>query len=129
MMHSVLNGECASTWIRRIYPPFLEHVVRDQMQIDCEGLQFQGGSGHAEFVFRDDALAMVWITTSAEKQTALERVMTKTYGLPKNRGGKYLQYAKARAALGLDKHELLFYSLELAAEIEAWFVDADAHRT
>jgi hypothetical protein len=123
-----LNGVCISRQTRRINPPFQKDVAREQMQIDCEGFPFQNGSRHAEFVFRDDALMMVWIMTGKTEDAALEQAMTATYGSPKKRGRTYLEYKKGLAALRLDKHEVLFYGPAMAREIETWFVDADSKK-
>lgn len=124
-MQTKLTKPCQRMRARRIDPPFLEHVHQEQMQIDCEGFSFQGAPRHAEFVFRDDALVMVWIMTGQTEEAALERAMTDAYGAGKRRGRKYLQFAKGGAALRLDKHEVLFYSSTLAEEVETWFLDAD----
>jgi hypothetical protein len=35
--------------VREIKPAFLDHV-KDQMQIDCDGLNFHGNGRHAEFL-------------------------------------------------------------------------------
>lgn len=126
-MQSALKDLCVTMRTRRIVPPFLEHVKSEQVQIDCDGFRFEGGLRHAEFVFRDDLLEMVWIMCSAQEDSMLKERMTKTYGVPRKRGARYLQYAAARVALRLDKHEVLFYSLSIAPEVETWFLDADEH--
>jgi hypothetical protein len=91
------------------------------MQIDCEGFVFQGAPRHAGFVFRDDALVMTWIMTTPDEDASLERVMTNAYGAPTLCNGTYVVYGDARAALRLDKHEVLFHSQALDAEAQGWF--------
>jgi hypothetical protein len=120
---AALEQSCKPQRLRRIDPPFLDGVKREQMQIDCEAFAFQGAARHAEFVFRDDALEMVWIMTAASEDAALEQAMTAAYGAPTQRNETYVVYGTARAALRLDKHELLFYSQALDAEAKAWFAE------
>jgi hypothetical protein len=118
---AALERSCRPQRLRRIDPPFLDGVTREQMQIDCDGFAFQGAPRHAEFVFRDDALEMVWIMTTPSEDASLERAMTQAYGAPTQRNATYVVYAGARAALRLDKHEVLFYSQALEAEARDWF--------
>jgi len=118
-----LGQSCRPQRLRRIDPPFLDDVKREQMQIDCEAFVFQGAPRHAEFVFRDDALVMVWIMTTPAEDASLEQAMTGAYGAPTLRNSTYVVYGAQRAALRLDKHEVLFYSQALDAEAGSWFAE------
>lgn len=122
-----LDGLCATRRTRRIDPPFLDGVKDRQMQIDCDGFAFQGAGRHAEFVFRDDRLEMVWIMHQATEDAPMEQAMTAALGQPNRRGTLYVQYPAAGAALRLDKHEVLFYAPTLT-QVENWFREADASR-
>ena len=120
---TALAESCKPVRLRRIDPPFLDGVQREQMQIDCEGFAFQGAPRHAEFVFRDDALVMVWIMTTPAEDASLEQAMTAAYSAPTLRNSTYVVYGAQRAALRLDKHEVLFYSQALDAEAQDWFAE------
>jgi len=52
---------CPKVDVRRINPPFLDVIKDRQMQIDCDGLIFQGKPRHVEFVIGDDRLGMIWL--------------------------------------------------------------------
>ncbi len=75
----------------------------------------------AEFVFADDALEMVWILTSAEEEQSILQTMTALLGAPTQRNGKFVAVTNERAALRLDKPEVLFYSEKLAPRVLPWF--------
>lgn len=120
---SALAGKCKTMKTRRINPPFL--IMRDikdkQMQIDCDGFEFSGKPRWAEFVFADDSLEMVWILTDAADETSFLKTMTDAYGAPTQRNDKFVAFAVGRAALRLDRPEVLFYSEKLAPRILPWF--------
>jgi tetratricopeptide (TPR) repeat protein len=116
-MKTILGNLCKTVNARRITPPFLDKLKDRQMQIDCEGLPFQGKPRHAEFVFGDDSLKMVWIMTGPEERIALEAAMTNAYGQPQYRNDKYVGFASARAAIRLDRAELLFYAEDAEEDV------------
>lgn len=105
---------CKSVNVRRIDPPFLDAVRDKQMQIDCEGFLFAEKPRHAEFVFRDDSLEMVWIMTTREEESALLEEMRAAYGTPSHTTEKYIAFTNYNTALRRDKAEVLFYSDKLA---------------
>ena len=105
---------------RPVDPPFLDNT-RKQMQIDCESFLFQGKPRHAEFVIGDDQLKMVWIMTGADEDGALLAAMTAEYGAPDHRNRKYDAFAAHRAALRLDRHEVLFYAANGSGDTEPDF--------
>jgi hypothetical protein len=74
-------------------------------------------------VFRDDVLVMAWIMTTPEEDAALEQAMTSVYTAPTLRNGTYVVYGGARTALRLDKHEVLFFSPALDADVHDWFAE------
>lgn len=104
-----LPGLCKSMTVRRIDPPFLDHVKDKQMQIDCEGFVFEGKPRHAEFVIGDDALKFVRIMVTSGERAQIEHRMTVVYGPPQYRNRQYLGYTQAGAALRLDRSEVLFF--------------------
>lgn len=118
-----LSGKCKTMKTRRINPPFL--IMRDikdkQMQIDCDGFEFSGKLRWAEFVFADDSLEMVWILTDAEDEKSFLKTMTDEYGAPARRNDKFVAFTDGRAALRLDRPEVLFYSERLAPRVSPWF--------
>ena len=109
-----LGDACISVNTRRIDPPFLDNVHDKQMQIDCEGFSFAGAPRHAEFVFGDDRLKMVWIMTTAAEANALSAALSARFGEITHRNANYIAFEKAQVALRLDKSEVLFYAPELA---------------
>ncbi len=117
-----LAGLCESRRTRRIDPPFLDSVKREQFQIDCEGFVFRGKPRHAELVFRDNSLEMAWIMVEPAEQGAILAAMIAAFGQPSHRTGRYVAFAGADAAWRFKPAEVLFYSPALgASEVEGWF--------
>jgi len=112
-----LAGKCTPMTTRRIDPPFLPRIRDKQLQIDCEGFMFFGKPRHAEFVIGDDRLQMVWIMTGADEDAALLQAMTAAYGAPDRRNKTYDAFTAQRAALRLDRHEVLFYAPDLDTDM------------
>jgi hypothetical protein len=119
-MQSALNGKCAKMVTRPIDPPFLDNTKK-QMQIDCDGFVFRGKPRHAEFVIGDDRLKMVWIMTDAGEDAALRDAMIAEYGAPDRHNRMYDAFVAHRAALRLDRHEVLFYAANAAGDTEPDF--------
>jgi hypothetical protein len=119
-MQAALAGKCVPIIIRPVAPPFLENT-KVQMQIDCENFRFRGKPRHAEFVIGDDRLKMVWIMTGANEDAALRAAMIAEYGPPDHRNRRYDAFVTHRAALRLDKHEVLFYAPDAAGDTEPDF--------
>jgi hypothetical protein len=71
---------------------------------------FRGKPRHAEFVFGDDDLKMVWVMTDQEERVVLEEAMRSAYGPPDHINGKYVGFTSWRVALRLDRAEVLFYA-------------------
>ncbi len=124
-MEANLAALCEGQTSRRIDPPFLPDVENEQMQIDCEGFSFLGLPRHAEFVFRDDSLEMVWVMTEAEEDSAILEQMRAAYGMPSHESEPYVAFVEHRTALRREPPEVLFYSENLA-EAYAEFFDANA---
>ncbi len=120
-MEKNLTDRCGKTTTRRIDPPFLPDVKTKQMQIDCDGLPFLGKDRWSEFVFRDDALQMVWIMITPEEEQSIMADMTEVYGAPTRRNERYAAFTQGRAALRFKPAEVLFYSEEIAPHIARWF--------
>lgn len=120
-MESALQGLCASMRTRAIDPPFLDGVQEIQHQIDCEGFAYMGRPRRAEFVFRDGTLEMVWILVQPEEQAGVVDAMRRRYGSEGMRGNRFLAFPEHRTAWRFSPPEILFYSAELAPQIERWF--------
>jgi hypothetical protein len=121
-----LAGKCTQMTTRGIDPPFLPRIKDKQVQVDCEGYLFQGKPRHAEFVIGDDRLEMVWIMHTAPEDDAIRTAMVADYGAPDHHNKVYDAFAGHRAALRLDKHEVLFYAADLDADMAPDFAP-DAH--
>ncbi|HSM94721.1 MAG TPA: hypothetical protein VLT91_01665 [Rhizomicrobium sp.] len=119
-METVLAGKCKKMVTRPIDPPFLDNT-RKQTQIDCEGFVFRGKPRHAEFVIGDEQLKLVWIMTGADEDAALRDAMVGEYGPPDHRNKVYDAFVAHRAAVRLDKHEVLFYAANAAGDTEPDF--------
>jgi hypothetical protein len=119
-VQTALAGKCAPMNTRVIVPPFLDHAGV-QMQVDCENFQFRGKPRHAEFVIGDDRLKMVWIMTGAEEDNSLRAAMVAEYGPADRRNKRYDAFVAHRAALRLDRHEVLFYAPDAAGDAEPDF--------
>lgn len=120
-IQTAVAGSCSKINIREINPPFLNDVKQKQMQIDCEGFPFLGGARHAEFVFRDDSLEMVWIMTTPAEQESIRAAMHEAYGSESIRNANYEAWTRARAALRVKPAEVLFYSEGVAKGVEEEF--------
>src|ERR1700760_275048 len=119
-MQAALAGKCAPMATRPIDPPFLDNTKK-QMQIDGENFLFQGKPRHAAVVIGDDQLKMVWIMTGADEDAVLRDAMVAEYGPPDHRKAKYDAFVAHRAALRLDRHEVLFYAANAAGDTEPDF--------
>jgi hypothetical protein len=115
------GSACKTMKLRPIVPPFLPDTRKGQVQIDCDGFAFMGKPRWTEFVIGDDALEMVWILTTREEQETLRAAMIAAYGQPSHVNATYVAFTQARAALRLDKPEVLFYSERQAAQLLADF--------
>ncbi len=121
-MSTKLDGRCVTANVRAI-PVFrvLQGLTEAQHQIDCEGFQFEGAPRHAEFVFSDAGLEMVWIMIDARDSAAVSQRMRADYGTSDMQNAKFSAWTTNRAALRSDVPEVLFYSRRLAARIAEWF--------
>ncbi|MFC4347290.1 hypothetical protein ACFO5Q_05490 [Kordiimonas lipolytica] len=120
-MRTVLSAVCSSTTERNIDPIEIPGTRRAQTQIDCTGLSFGGKLRLAEFVFRDDELALVWVLTDKVEEQAIEARMTKLFGTPSHKAGSATAFTHAHTALRKDIAEVLFYAPSVAPMFEAWF--------
>lgn len=120
-IQAALANSCRTMNLREINPPFLNDVKQKQMQVDCEGFPFLGGARHAEFVFRDDSLEMVWIMTTPAEQESIRAAMHEAYGSESIRNPNYEAWVRARAALRVKPAEVLFYSEGVARGVEEEF--------
>jgi len=119
-MQAALTGKCERMAVRKIDPPFLDNT-KAQTQIDCEGFVFRGKPRHSEFVIGDEQLKLVWIMTAPGEDADLRGAMTAEYGPPDHRNKTYDAFVAHRAALRLDKHEVLFYAANAAGDTEPDF--------
>ena len=120
-MEAALAGLCDMRRTRVIDPPFLREVREIQHQIDCDGFQYMGRGRRAEFVFRDRILQMVWILVTAEEQEAIVAAMRRAYRAPGRSVPRFVAFPEARTAWRFRPPEVLFYSVDLAAQVERWF--------
>lgn len=120
-IQTAVANSCQTINVREINPPFLDNVKQKQMQIDCEGFPFLGGARHAEFVFRDDSLEMVWIMTTPAEQESIRAAMHEAYGDVSVRNANYEAFVHARVALRVKPAEVLFYSEKIASGVEEEF--------
>ena len=115
-----LAGMCSEANLRTIDPPFLPDVQEIQQQIDCEGFDFMGEPRLAEFVFRDDALQMVWILVDADDQERIIAAMRESYGEEGLAVAGVIAFPEQRTAWRFEPPEVLFYSEELRPMMEAF---------
>jgi hypothetical protein len=119
-MQAFLAGKCEQMVVRKVDPPFLDNTKK-QTQIDCEGFVFLGKPRHSEFVIGDERLKMVWIMTAPDEDAELRGAMIAEYGQPDHRNKTYDAFVAHRAALRLDRHEVLFYAANAAGDTEPDF--------
>ena len=79
----------------------------------------------AEFVFRDDALQMVWILVDADDEERIIAAMRETYGEEGLSVAGVIGFREQMTAWRFEPPEVLFYSEELRPMMEA-FQDSQA---
>lgn len=123
-VQQALDGKCANDLtLREIDPPFLPDT-QEQWQVDCDGLDYFGGSRFAEFVIGDDRLQMVWVMVESEEEDSAVAAMREAYGQPSAEGEMFIAFEDANAAWRAQPPEFLFYSPEMAEGMSAWFASA-----
>jgi len=122
-IEAVAKRDCATSRTRRIDPPFLASVKREQVQIDCDGFDYQGGPRHLELVFRDGQLVMAWLMLNPGDKSSVLEWAKRDLGETAVERGQYTVFPMHLAAWRNDKSELLFYSPALATEAEGWFAE------
>ncbi len=120
-MREALPAVCSSITERTIEPIQIPGTRRAQTQIDCTGFSFEGKPRLAEFVFRDDELALVWVLTDKDEEQAIEARMTSLFGAPSHKANSATAFTRAHTALRKDIAEVLFYAPSVAPMFEAWF--------
>ena len=118
---AALTGACASAVVRRVDPPFLDNIRDRQMQIDCEGFVYAGKPRHAEFVFGDDALALVWIMVDSSEETAVVELLARAYGAPERPNDNFWTFPGREVAFRRDRAEVLFYAQARSGDVDPDF--------
>ncbi|RED17749.1 hypothetical protein [Parasphingopyxis lamellibrachiae] len=113
-----LAGLCSEAELRTIDPPVLPDVQNIQQQIDCQGFDYMGEPRLAEFVFRDDALQMVWILVDADDQERIVAAMREAYGEDGLTTSDVVAFREHRTAWRFEPPEVLFFSEELRPAME-----------
>lgn len=113
-----LAGLCSEAELRTIDPPVLPDVQNIQQQIDCQGFDYMGEPRLAEFVFRDDALQMVWILVDADDQERIVAAMREAYGEDGLTTSDVVAFREYRTAWRFEPPEVLFFSEELRPAME-----------
>ncbi|MEO1167834.1 MAG: hypothetical protein AAFW97_03885 [Pseudomonadota bacterium] len=117
-MNQRLAPLCDEAPVRTIDPPFLPDVQTIQQQIDCRGFDYMGEPRLAEFVFRDDALQMVWILVDADDQERVIAAMREAYGEDGLTTDAVIAFREHRTAWRFEPPEILFFSEELRPAME-----------
>ena len=108
---------CPKLNVRRIDPPFLDAIKDRQMQIDCDGLIFQGKPRHVEFVVGDDRLGMIWLMVEPAEEAAVVEALAKIYGPAERPNPKFWTFPGHRAAFRRDKAEILYFGAERTGDV------------
>ncbi|MEM8697392.1 MAG: hypothetical protein AAGE05_15325 [Pseudomonadota bacterium] len=111
---------CTEAPVRTIDPPRLPGVQDIQQQIDCDGFDYMGEPRRAEFVFRDDALQLVWILVDADDQERVIAAMREAYGEEVIENSAVVAFPEYRTAWRFEPPEVLFYSEELRSAMEGF---------
>jgi hypothetical protein len=93
---------------------------KEQLQINCSGLNAFGAPREAEFMFNDGPLGHVWILVQAEELTALRQDLEKTFGPVVYETGAYAVFASGNAALRRSPPEILVAEPAMMAEITGY---------
>ncbi len=108
---------CPKLGVRRIDPPFLDVIKDRQMQIDCDGLVFEGKPRHVEFVIGDDRLGMIWLMVEPTEEAAVVEVLAHAYGTPERPNPRFWTFPGHGAAFRRDKSEILYFGPERAGDV------------
>ncbi len=92
-----------------------------QSQYDCDGFDWYGAPRRAEFVFADDALALIWILVEPEELDALAADFAAVYGAPDHDTAMFAAFNAHNAAVRREPAEALFYGEAVAEPMQGWF--------
>ncbi len=113
--------KCERYDVRELDPAQLPIAETSHVQVDCHGFSHAGGKRLAEFVFADDALAFIWVLTTAEEEETLLKQLKATYGQPTHDTPLFVAFADDNLALRRDIPELLYYAAAVAPLYRSWF--------
>ena len=120
-IEAAARQQCETSRTRKIDPPFLNSVQRQQQQVDCDGFHYQGAPRHLELIVRDGELVGAWLMMHPEEEARVVAWVKRDLGEEGVDQGGYIVFPKHLFAWRKDKAELLFYSPQLAAEVGKWF--------
>lgn len=112
-----LRSQCPKIVTRKIDPPFLDRVKKEQLQIDCDGFRFRGSGRHVEFVIKDGRLVMVWLMVRPEEKQSIVRDMKAAFGKPSSINANYVAFKSRRVAWRNKPAEILFYTPEVDGDV------------
>lgn len=92
-----------------------------QSQYDCDGFDWYGAPRQAEFVFADDALALIWILIEPEELEPMAADFAAAYGAPDHDTAMFAAFNAHNAAVRREPAEALFYGEAVAEMMQGWF--------
>ena len=119
-----LQTICDTVKERSFNPPQLPGTRQSHIQLDCQGMEFEGKDRLVEFVYRDGELVIVWVLTTADEEDMLEDKLKSLYGTPTHQGKDFTAFTRDHVALRKDVKEVLFYSPSIEQMFESWFANS-----
>lgn len=99
------------------YTGELAAPFKEQLQINCSGLNAFGAPREAEFMFNDGPLGHVWILVQAEELIELRRNLEETFGPVVYETEAYAVFASGNVALRHTPPEILVATSDLITEL------------
>ncbi|HEV8336261.1 MAG TPA: hypothetical protein VGR67_07600 [Candidatus Polarisedimenticolia bacterium] len=80
---------------------------RDQVQVDCHGLNVLGARRKVEFLFNDGPLGHLWVLIEADERPKIREKLERVFGPVVHDTEDYKVFAEGRVALRSDPAEIL----------------------
>ena len=93
---------------------------KQQVQVNCMGLEVFGARRRVEFMFNDGPLGHVWIFLEAGEATQIRRKLAGTYGPVVFESTDYAVFASETVALRQDPLEILVATPQLIADLTGY---------
>jgi hypothetical protein len=109
-LRAMFETDCDVLAERPVNNPLLASISKQQIQLDCFGIDYAGFPRKLEAVFAGDRLELAWILIGKAEEERMRDALTAEYGAPIETGQRWEVFHSGRVALRKDKSEVLFLS-------------------